>query len=349
MHILWIVFIGLSIIVTLFVLCIIFERVSKDNFHMKLYPEYYKTPYFEVNMPAEHREMVEHGYKKALESRIVFAGLCRNNENRIKKNIDMCCEIAKYFKDYRVVLFENDSSDKTREIVKEYSTKNNKVILLECTGENKECKFNLPEMYSYGTFNLKRIDKMAFFRNQYMNYIKQNLQDYDYVLMADFDIEGYTNIDGVMHALGKSKKDEKTGKRVTEDWDAIAVNGRMGVPGTFGLVTVMYDTLAYAKTEEDMEKCRTSNYTLFKGVKDWLDPWKLDDKDFTPVSSAFNSMCLYKMRSVLTCEYPYGYCCEHIGFHAEMTAKGYNKIYIDPYWISYVGNQGPSGMAVFGF
>jgi len=315
------------ILCIVFLLGIIFEMDTGKvwNFHKMRQPHLYDDPHLLVPMPRRHTEMVRQGRRIAKHQTLIITGLCRDVAKHIEKNIRRAVLIGELFKDYRIVLYENDSTDGTRKVLENMAKRNRKIRLIDDLKEEKT-----PELYSYGTYNSKRIDRMAYLRNIYMRYIRRNFPKYDYLLVSDFDIEGYTNLTGVLHVIGKRG-----------NWDAVAVNGQMNIPGTFGSLTSMYDTLAFVKDPKDMAACQQTNYGFVQGMNDWLTLGQVTARNFVPVASAFNGMCLYKMPSVISCKYPTGWRCEHIGLHAEMAKIGKGRIYLDPFWVVYVGHQGP--------
>ena len=216
------------------------------------------------------------------------------------------------------------------------SKENNKIILLSCEnipGATANCKINSEVLYDIGTFSKKRMEKMAFYRNQYLNYVKHNLNNFDYCMVVDMDFEGLYNDDGVLHSLS------------FKDWDMIAVNGRFQLPGTLGNVTMMYDSLAYIPIEgEFTEKINIYDaMTKFLSMNEKINscPTKL-----LPVTSAFNGIAIYKMNAFIKGNYNSFFCCEHVDFNKSLIDKGHNKLYVNPNFICYMGIQGPRNKVI---
>ncbi len=322
------IFIFFIIIILLFIFFIKYENEIFGNVHKKIYPVYYNTDGYDKYTIQE--EKINEGKKIIKNKKIVFTGLARNIEERIDKNIKICERLGELFEDYRIIIFENDSKDKTREIIKNCSLINNKVILLECGDDNPNCIFNLPNLYYLGdsfTSN-KRIDKMAYFRNKYLEYIKKNYSNYDYMCVIDLDIEGTPNKNGFIENFAE------------KDWDGIFVNGRMNLPAFFGLVDVMYDSLAYLPVTGRYEDCKTQTSMINLSDKLLqLNSYNIKS-NLIPVKSAFNGIAIYSLPSIINSNafYPYGWNCEHIGFHSLICDS---KFFINKNWIVYVGKQGP--------
>ena len=305
--------------------------LTKTNFHKLNFPEFYKGNDFRLENGSDYKKTVNLGSKIAKQSTIIFCGLARNIESVISKNISKLEVTGNYFKDYRIVIFENDSSDKTREIISEKGKENPKIILLSCEnipGATKNCKINSEILYEIGTFSKKRMKKMAFYRNQYLNYIKTNFHHFDYSLVIDMDFEGLYNNDGIFNSLS------------FKDWDMISANGRFQLPGTLGRVTMMYDALAYISLEGEFSE-KVNIYDAFIKFLSMNEKINSCQTKLLPVTSAFNGLTLYKMNSFIKGKYDSFFSCEHIDFNKSLIDKKCNKFYINPNFICYMGIQGP--------
>ena len=70
---------------------------------------------------------------------IIICGIVRNAEKGLKNNIPIIKKVCSQFKDYRVVIYENDSIDKTKKILKDWKKDNPERIhvLLNDTDKSK--------------------------------------------------------------------------------------------------------------------------------------------------------------------------------------------------------------------
>ena len=301
------------------------------NLHKIMNPEHY----IQVFSKSRHVENMNHLKDK----KIVFCGLARNVEQNIKKNIENCVLLGSFFQDYKIILFENDSHDDTRDIIKNMTNPN--IVLIECDG-NPDCHFGTRELYEYGLMNPNRIDKMALYRNLYLHVVYSKYAHYDYMCVLDFDVEGVISIHGLQHAI-----------KCPFDWSCICANGRSGIPGTFGLLDTMYDGMAFAMDKNDLQQSKQGNRSLLHLIYKYLKLLKLshlnnsnDINSFLPILSAFNGFAIYKIKDILEIYYHYGYSCEHISFHEQLLSR--NKyIYIDLLLTLYVGHQGPKQLTHF--
>ena len=195
-----------------------------------------------------------------------------------------------------------------------------------------ECVLKYKKGYEYGLSASSRIKKMAFYRQQYLDHVNTHYKHYDYMLVVDFDLDGGTNLNGLLHSL------------VQKDWGAISINGRTHIIGTFGTVTGAYDALAFVDKDSDYNEYDISNNSIKNVVKNYIsmnytlyNTTKLID-----VKSAFNGYTLYKMDALKNASYIGNYQCEHINLAEAISKNGY-KMYINPLWQGHFNQQGPSG------
>lgn len=318
-----------------FVLVVWFEYIYLRNYniHRLLRPEKYEDPFMEMGIRPLSVEPLR-------EKRIVFAGLARNIETRIRKTLQNCVLLGSFFASYKIIVFENDSEDDTRTIIQEMASSNSNVQLIECVN-NEACRFRVKELYEYGIMNKDRIDRMAFFRNVYLSVIYETFGDYDYLCVLDMDIDGTIPISGLVHALA-----------CPLEWSCICANGRSGIPGTFGCMESMYDAMALCLTERDMVLAKQGERGMRHLLAKYLRLIYMSHFDegfedgFIPVLSAFNGVAVYKLADVVGMYYEKGYSCEHISLHDQMVHAN-KKIYIDLHFKLYVGRQGPRELTQF--
>jgi hypothetical protein len=327
--------------IVIFLICIIgvlgFEgfliRFHNMNMHQWLYPHMYQIDFIEKSFPCskgkeqQYKTLVKEGYKKMAQETVVFCGLIRNGESSFPLMIERIEKTGKLFKDYKVVVFENDSIDGTRKLLKEWSKKNNNVHLIEC--DYSDCKIGHKPMYEYGTWSKDRMERMAYFRNFYLKEVKEKYNNFDYMMVVDLDIKGPWSNDGVAHVIAQ------------KEWDAQFAYGLHSIL-TGGQLLLMYDALAYLGINDTRENLKSRfllvwsylkmNFYRFLGVKKG-DP-------LIPVKSSFSGLGIYKIKSIMNAEYKKD-LCEHIAFHEQMAQNGYGKLFINPSLLLLSGHQGP--------
>lgn len=76
------------------------------------------------------KSLCVNGKERVKDKTIVFCGCIRNSASELLSNIPTLEEICDYFKDYRIVVVENNSIDNSKNILKQWSNRNPKVISL---------------------------------------------------------------------------------------------------------------------------------------------------------------------------------------------------------------------------
>lgn len=328
------------LIILIIIVCVIIsfciEFNIKYNFHEYFNPKLYNQ--YGNHLIHNNNEYIKNvivGKNIASKSKIVICCLVRNNSDIFEKTKSRLEYIGSYFNEYKIVLFENDSTDNSRELLTGWSISNPNVILLECCDLGScDCKLKTKTGYGYGTFSEERLSKMAIYRQQYLNFVNMYFKHFDYMLVVDFDLDGCINVNGLFDSVAK------------EDWGAIFCNGRVSLPGSFGLKTVPYDSMAVLFMEDDYNiKSYGLGEIVSRAIKMEYHGYKTH---FYQVKSAFNGYGLYKIKSLDGCSYiSNSNACEHINLAKCLYDKG-EKIFINYYWDGYFNRQGDTLMGILG-
>lgn len=309
---------------------------SGKNLHQILFSSLYTQLFLSNSFDCENKDLqkrIQNGYKVMKNTTIVFAGLARDIQKSLPKTMERIEATGKFFKNYQVVVFENDSSDETRLILEQWQRKNVKVHSVTCP-EDAMCKLNCLKMYDYGPRSQNRIEKMADFRNRYLKVIQEHYYDFDYVMVLDFDMQGPWSIDGIADTFGYT------------DWDAIFANGLHSLIGTYGQYLVMYDGMAYVGVDQSFMEKQSPVKNYFK--MNFIDRFNKNTSDnLIPVKSAFSGLALYTMQSLQNSFYSANQPCEHTALHEMMHKNGYTKFFINPYLQLLSGHQGPPNLLKF--
>lgn len=319
------------LVVTLVLVCAVLlirtiSRPAKKGIsrHMIKHPEWYDA----VDFPEEHfppREEYHHlyqrrviaGREKAKHRTVVITGLARDIEKNIKKNIERLVKIGEEFRDYMIVIFENDSVDNTRNILETANATNHRIVLVPCP-ESPGCVLHLNRAVDDGILNKGRFHKMATFRNRSLDYIRQEYPGYDYLLVVDLDLSGPISREGLLSCLSY------------KEWDAMSAVGLVNHPFTSRENLSYYDSLAFVPFGQ---KYRNGGYlkTLVHTIKTFSMSIPHRDEPAIRVASGFAGCCLYRLAPlVLLPVYYSGDKCEHVAFHESMTENGLDRIYVNP-------------------
>ena len=66
-----------------------------------------------------------------IDKKIIICGVVKNNGKKMKFNIKKCLETGNYFKDFRVIIYENNSKDRTKNILSKYKDHDKVIIMSE--------------------------------------------------------------------------------------------------------------------------------------------------------------------------------------------------------------------------
>lgn len=289
----------------------------------------YKALQYIKNDLVKYKTEVDQATKKAKDSTIVLAGLLQNGANQIPELMKRCQQIISSFKDYRIVILENNSIDSSRSDLLQWAQTDEKIKILcqdPFVANNDEC------MIEGNTGGKKdsspmpsRIRKMATLRNIYMEHITHYYNKFDYLCVMDMDLEGDLFMDGFFHALGL------VGSKV----NGVTCNG---VLKTDENGFYYYDSFAYIEENDPpyltdiAQKSEHDNYVHIYMTQ-------LYSSQMTPdrVQSAFGGCAVYDLKTMIKNRYdfsPNTFMCEHTFFHQN------KKIFVDPRMIFLITKNG---------
>ena len=128
---------------------------------------------------------IDLGKKVALSAKILFCGVARNVEQTLQKNIDRMKFIGSYFNEYKIFIYENDSVDKTKQILQKSN--------IAYESEHRKDASYWKDIESGKVNNhLYRCKSLAKCRNKYLNYANNYTKDYEYICIIDMDTRGWS-------------------------------------------------------------------------------------------------------------------------------------------------------------
>ncbi len=238
----------------------------------------------EKNVPSFRKNKGNFSKQKQthVSGKVIICGVCKDVEKAIPYSIKNLETLGALFDDYAIFIYENNSSDRTAELLKDWETKNKKITI---TSEIVD-----DEILSETCFNktiqneFYRPERIARARNivlaQAMN---PELDSFQYVIWVDLDFEHPFPFQAIIDTFYSQIK-----------WDAVFANG-IDDKGN------LYDTYALR------------DYSLPIGAElignQWWDmrgklKLKLDKKGtWYPVFSAFGGMGIYKRDALKGCKY----------------------------------------------
>ena len=101
---------------------------------------------------------------------ILIAALARNCEKSLSDNIKRINQLRSHFQQSEVVVYENNSKDSTKQILKQWKEESERVLIV--SEDLQEDKYN-PTIMDFGHSYL-RIEKMSRCRNKLLGIIKDH-------------------------------------------------------------------------------------------------------------------------------------------------------------------------------
>lgn len=310
--------------------------------------------------------------------KVLICGVAKNVEKAVFNTICSAEALGDEFTDYQVVIYENNSSDLTKQLFSNWASQNKKVLFIS-------------ENVIEGPLREGRIARA---RNKILDLIMSPQYDsYKYVVMVDLDQRFFWDVQNIVDSVENPEC----------EWDAVFANGSYDqyalrapeVPIGFELVGPYYwgdlygsqtlrTTLAKINfwgqpnwrkvysafgglgiyKRDAIRGCRYSEFVtkdLECVIRDWLEDAYLDES--TPLLEDYRKLLeevpIYDIREERVSSrqnYPevigvrlynergcgditwfscqkgsdLPFTCEHIPFHASMTVRGHDKLYINP-------------------
>jgi len=260
---------------------------------------FYNNAYFSVN-------------NKTKELNVIFAGTCKNIEKYIEKMLRHIDKCGNKFKNYKLIIYENDSTDSTRNLLIK-NKKDNYIYLFED---------NIKEPL--------RTKRLADGRNKILDKVREITKnnDYQYLIMIDLDD---------INASGTFVNTIKTNFMYNK-WDVMTSCQRNSYYDIWALrlkKLIYFDIWKQRELSNDKKKYDI----LFKSVTGKNISKNVFKNNFSreliEVDSAFCGIALYKLSSIpLKCKYNGLHKngmekCEHVDFNRCIKNNG-GKIYINP-------------------
>lgn len=151
------------------------------------------------------------GERHTQETNLLVGCLVRDIEKELSFIVKKFTTLGKIFKRVHVIVMENNSRDRTRQIFLDWAKKSPwKNITYECVCpqtfavNTKECIMTIFSDRRNGVC-MQRIERMAYLRNRLHQYCCEWLQRntaFDYVLYGDIDLHGIIYRQGIYHTFG---------------------------------------------------------------------------------------------------------------------------------------------------
>jgi hypothetical protein len=250
------------------------------------------------------------GIQTAADLKVAVVAICRDVEEYLPRNLAKIDELVRFFAAGKVYIFENDSNDKTPEILRHWATSRSWATVE--TTQNDRPRLN--------GFERERTVALAEYRNKCLDWVRINAADSSFTVVLDLDGEWF--VDGVLNSVGWLA--EKAGSQATPQPAGMASYSIcVGEQGVF----FHYDAYA-ARMNWWSDRRETMGYW-------WLHMWYPPvGSPPVPLNSAFGGLTVYSTAAYLSGHYS-GEDCEHVPFHRRIAKAGY-RMWLNPSsrWIS---------------
>jgi len=261
---------------------------------------------------------IEKGKSFMKEQSVAICSIVRDCKKNLKRNINVLEVLKKYFKKTDFYIFENDSKDGTKNILKKWKGNSENVNIFL----NDYYDVTIPSMSEVKEnpyYSKHRISRMCQYRNEYLKKINQSKEKYDYIIVLDLDIEKI-NIEGIISSFS-----------LAGHWDVICANGFSYSPT---LRKRYHDS--YALVELGKEKIPQTEKSIRLNQYIW---GRIKRRGpLIPVYSAYGGLSIYRYEAIKNKYYKVltnedkrvAVRCEHFSLCQQIKQAGYTRIFVNP-------------------
>jgi glycosyltransferase involved in cell wall biosynthesis len=241
---------------------------------------------------------------------IIVCGCTKNSSSYIYKHLESLYEMHDQFAQFKLLVFENNSTDNTVEILE--------------TFKKTHPFFNyISEKNNIG----KRSQAIAHGRNTLLQHVKQ----YDYMIMVDLDdVIATFKSRQIKYLFENTKSNDNDNDNPNVEWDALFAN-------CLGKYYDVWALRIYPDIWNNSNPFKMIDYDCWDMARLYQSKRIISIHQITiptnlpliPVSSAFGGFGIYKVSKIKDCRYD-GTKCEHVHFHKEMIEKNNAKLFICP-------------------
>lgn len=217
--------------------------------------------------------------QNVIHERVLVCGVCKDIEPQLPCMMKIMEKVGGLFDDYKIVVYENNSTDNTKNLLRNWMNNNGKVeIMLESLTQD-ELSQRVINRHDDGSFF--KVELIARARNIVLNHIRsKKFDDYRYLIMFDMDFNLPPPAESIIEIF-QSKR----------EWDGVFAYG-------VGSLNQFWDWYAFRDYNEPFGP-ELLGY-------DWFGPkhWSLFKTDqWCPVYSACGGCAIYKRESIKDCWY----------------------------------------------
>jgi len=258
--------------------------------------------------------------------RVLVCGLVRDCARTLERQIQIFSKACIDFSELHFYFVESDSTDDTIKILERARRT---VTNLDYRTLGK-LQGDFPD----------RIERIRFCRNNYVEFIRAHWDEFDYVVVADFD--------GINSKLNRNSIDSCFNSDVA--WDMCSANQKHGYYDIYALRASNWCEVNFMDELSKFGLGLTSKKDFQLRTKFIYEKMRKISKnsEWIRVDSAFGGLAIYRSEVFLKCDYTSLIStgrnqCEHVDFNLKLSERGY-KLYINPglinsHWNTYNINR----------
>jgi len=252
---------------------------------------------------------------------VIVCGCTKNSAHYIADHLERLYGIKEMFADFHMVIYENDSTDKTTNVLSEFKKTHGDFHYISETLvlPEDQTKQHRPQIIAHG-------------RNTLMRYLETMGRPFDYTIMVDLD-SVVSEFDPIQMT--------KLFTYPVEQWDGLTANCRGRYYDIWALRISkdiwdenVHSHLWRAPIPYDcwVEAMRTGDSNLFVRNNQVKIPNTISE--LIPVESSFGGFAIYRSNAIVGCRYSAivdgALVCEHVAFHHDMKTIHDAKLAICP-------------------
>lgn len=271
---------------------------NKEIYNEKFFPHEIKFVEKNIKEVKSYFQKAILGKEKCEKSKVAVVSLARDCQKNLQKSIDLVkkiqCEELKCF------FYENDSVDKTKEILT-----NNKSSQIEIS-------LNTHNLEYLKDASKARTSALSKYRNICVEWVKKNCVGFDYVIVLDVDPDLGFSVNGIYNSI----------YWLNNLQDAAGM-GSYSLFVTWDRKLRHYDTFAIRLNKWHPSTQHRQEEQFFQTFHPKL------GRNPIPFYSCFGGLAVYKFETFIQGKYDSRYGCEHVAFHKTIKDKGY-RMYLNP-------------------
>jgi hypothetical protein len=247
-----------------------------------------------------YEQRVARGRTRMQVATAVFCGLARDVAGALPSVSARIERAGSMFRDYRIVIYENDSSDETLVALRAWQDRNPRVtVLSEVLGAVRWGQVRDPA----------RMRHLAACRNRYLDHVAVHHADFDYLVVFDTDLPKGFSYDGLADTFGH------------DEWHVVGSNSLLvPIDERPPPNPEFFDAWAFRQAGDDSPRpFGETNHLVFRR-----------GEPLVPVWSAFGGLAIYVMAAVRSGARYAGDDCEHVTLHRRLRERGFDRQYLNP-------------------